>query len=514
MRSPHRPCGGGTAVLIHRSIQSQLITDLSYNNDQIECVFASIKHSGADVVIGSCYRRPDPSSAQTFTSSLAEIISRLGPRATKIIAGDFNYNLLNIENDQNCYSFLDNMLSIGLLHSISKPSRIFGESISLLDNIFISNTVAFESGLFQWDITDHYPVFTILKNLFQNFTNSEIIKFRLINERTLHNFYSSLSRCNFDNIVNHENLDSAFDNLDNILLDHLNQFCPIISKRINKKDREKPWVNSFVKRLFAIRQNKYRDYREGNLSFEEFKGYRNFVNRQNTLARKHYFTNLLNNIKHNMKKTWNVLNKIVKPNSGRSKPYVKKILLEDQIFEDDLEISNLFNQHFSTVGSKISSSFADTEHTISSNVNISNSFFFRDISPEDVSRIIIGLRNKSCGIHSYPAKILKHVNPIISPILSNLFTKCLLTSHFPSKFKIARVVPLHKGNGKEDLNNYRPISLLPLLSKILERAVYNQLYGFLKTFGLLNTNQFGFRKNRSTIMAVLNHLKYCIQKFR
>ena len=400
------------------------------------------------------------------------------------------------------------MLSIGLLQSISKPTRIFGESISLLDNIFISNTQSFESGLFQWDITDHYPVFTILKNLFQNFSHCEIIKFRLINDRTLQNFYSSLSRCNFDTILNHENLDTAFDKLDKMLLDHLNRFCPIISKRINKKDREKPWVNSFIKTLFSNRQKKLRAYREGNISFEEFKGYRNFVNRQNTLARKHYFTNLLTNIKNNMKKTWNILNKIVKPNSDRTKPYIKKILLEDQIFEDDLEISNLFNQHFSTIGSKISGAFPNTEHNISSNVNISNSFFFREISPEDVSRIIIGLKNKSCGNQSYSAKILKHINPIISPILSNLFTKCLLTSHFPNKFKIARVVPLHKGNNKDDLNNYRPISLLPLLSKILERAVYNQLYGFLESFDLLNTNQFGFRRNRSTVMAVLNHLKY------
>ena len=508
MRSSQRAYGGGAAILIHKSIQSQHISELSSNDEHIECVFASIKYCGTDVIVGSCYRRPDPSSAQTFISTLSNKISRTDPRTIKIIAGDFNYNLLNIETDQNCSSFFDSMLSMGLLHSISKPSRVFGNAMSLLDNIFVSNTLAYESGLLQWDITDHYPVFAILKDLFTNRNHTETIRFRLINEVSLDNFYESLRRCNFDNVLNDVNLDTAFDNLDTILLDHLNQFCPIITKRINSKDREKPWVNSYIKRLFVIRQNKFRTYREGTTSFDEYKGFRNFVNRQNTLARQNYFTNLLNNVKNNMKKTWSILNKIVKPNSDRSKPFIRKILLDDQIFEEDIDISNVFNKHFSSIGSNISASFPDVEHSISSNTSISNSFFFTAVSPEDVCRIINGLKNKSCGIDSYPAKVLKHIKNIISPILSNLFTKCLLSSHFPTKFKIARVIPLHKGNDKDNVNNYRPISLLPLLSKILERAVYNQVYNFLETHNLLSITQYGFRKNRSTVMAVLDHLEY------
>ena len=67
---------------------------------------------------------------------------------------------------------------------------------------------------------------------------------------------------------------------------------------------------------------------------------------------------------------------------------------------------------------------------------------------------------------------------------------------------------MHKGNSKQELNNYRPISLLSLLSKLLERVVYNQICHFLDTFNLISANQYGFRKNRSTTMAVLNHLEY------
>ena len=93
MRSSQRAYGGGAAILIHKSIHSQHISELSSNNEHIECVFASIKCCGTDVIVGSCYRRPDPSSAQTFISALSNKISRTNPRTIKIIAGDFNYNL-------------------------------------------------------------------------------------------------------------------------------------------------------------------------------------------------------------------------------------------------------------------------------------------------------------------------------------------------------------------------------------------------------------------------------------
>ena len=92
--------------------------------------------------------------------------------------------------------------------------------MTLLDNIFISNALDFDSGLFQWDISDHYPVFAIIRNFFDNSSNKSTIKYRLINDRSLENFYESLERCNFERVLNNDNLDAAFTNLDTILHDH------------------------------------------------------------------------------------------------------------------------------------------------------------------------------------------------------------------------------------------------------------------------------------------------------
>ena len=118
------------------------------------------------------------------------------------------------------------------------------------------------------------------------------------------------------------------------------------------------------------------------------------------------------------------------------------------------------------------------------------------------------MKNKSCNVETYSSTVLKYISEIISPFIANIINKSLSTGYFPSKFKVARVIPLHKGGCKDDLNNYRPISLLPLISKIFEKIVYNQLYNFLEHFDILSSAQFGFRRGKSTIQAVMDHLKF------
>ena len=122
--------------------------------------------------------------------------------------------------------------------------------------------------------------------------------------------------------------------------------------------------------------------------------------------------------------------------------------------------------------------------------------------------IIENMRNKPTNLNTYPIKIIKNARRILSPILAHLINNSLSKGCFPNSLKRARVVPLHKGGDRDDINNYRPISILPLFSKIFERIMYNQLYNFLEKYEILNPDQFGFRKNRSTIEAVLNQLEY------
>ena len=509
MRGTDKSPGGGVSIFVHKRFKSEELCGFTCNQEHIECIFVRILgSSGPNITIGTCYRKPTNSNASAFISALANMITRIDSNDLKFIAGDFNFNLFNIETDNNVSAFMDSLLSLGLINTISKPTRELGEAISLLDNIFISNSIPQVSGTIYWDISDHYPVFSIVKDMFSPGLGKETIKFRLINDFTLDNLAQSLWNHDFDNLINIENIDSALECLEDTIMYYYNVHCPIITKVITKKDREKPWINNFIKKIIKSRENYYKLFKKNRITPEFFKHYRNFVSRKILEAKKAYLSNLLSDIRKNMKKTWNFLNGLIKPNKKRNNIHIKKLLINNVSIDSDSDICNALNDHFASVGSNISESFGNVRYSTPTLNPTLNSFFFQACSPEDVNNIIKNLKTKSSNVNTYSSRVLKYIREIIAPLIANIINQSLCTGYFPSKFKTARVIPLHKGGSKEDLNNYRPISLLPLLSKIFEKVVYNQLYNYLDHFNLFNPSQFGFRRQKSTIQAVMDHLEF------
>ena len=144
----------------------------------------------------------------------------------------------------------------------------------------------------------------ISEKYFSTTNQPKIIKYRVINETSINNLRDSISKYNFAEILQTENLDFAIEKLDEILLSQFNQHCPILSKKLTRKDKEKPWINSHIKRLLTIRRNAYltRKQNPENLSFDQFKRLRNFVTGKINESKKTYFSNLFKEIKGNMKK--------------------------------------------------------------------------------------------------------------------------------------------------------------------------------------------------------------------
>ena len=147
MRPSEQPSGGGVAVFVHNRINSSELIHLSCNSGHIECVFVEISLPNKKITIGCCYRRPDTTTANPFITDLIAKITSVRRSSDVIIAGDFNFNLLQLEQDPLASLFLDSMLSIGLINTITKPTRNINSSISLLDNIYISRSIPFSSGL-------------------------------------------------------------------------------------------------------------------------------------------------------------------------------------------------------------------------------------------------------------------------------------------------------------------------------------------------------------------------------
>ena len=118
------------------------------------------------------------------------------------------------------------------------------------------------------------------------------------------------------------------------------------------------------------------------------------------------------------------------------------------------------------------------------------------------------MENKSSHIGTYSVRIVKYLSDILSPILCQIFNNSFETGHFPNFCKVARVIPLFKSGDCSSLNNFRPISILPIFSKIFEKLVYQQLYGFLMKNNFFTQEQYGFRRNFSTSDAIINMTQF------
>ena len=129
--------------------------------------------------------------------------------------------------------------------------------------------------------------------------------------------------------------------------------------------------------------------------------------------------------------------------------------------------------------------------------------FFENTSLVEIRKLIKCLDiNKATGSDGISNYLIKKTINILAPILVKLFNECMKEGIFPSALKIASIVPIHKGGPKEDPTNYRPISLLPQFGKLFEKIIEARLSNYLDKHKYITKNQYGFRKNYSTELAI------------
>ena len=195
---------------------------------------------------------------------------------------------------------------------------------------------------------------------------------------------------------------------------------------------------------------------------------------------------------------------------NKTSPCINTVKTKDGFTSSAKETANEFNNYFTSVGATLAEKFntgnvQSNVYTSSSTNDSHSSFNFDCITSVFVYNHICDFsNNKSPGIDGFNVKLLKLAAPYICHSLAYICNLSLRTSAFPANWKIAKVTPIFKAGDKSDISNYRPISVLPIISKIIERAVHNQLYSYLTSKGLLSANQSGFRANHSTTTTLLD----------
>ena len=232
---------------------------------------------------------------------------------------------------------------------------------------------------------------------------------------------------------------------------------------------------------------------------------RNKVSRKILKAKKDHNKSYFETHRNNIKKTWEGIRKIVnvkKPSDFS----ISQLNVKGKIVEDPVEITNNFNNFFANVG-------PDTEKTVPKVPNMSPTMYLKNrnqfdlivahISEEEILDIINSLSNKSTGPASIPLRLLKIVADLIVIPLCRIINISFSSGVFPDVLKVSKIIPLHKGGSTLEVNNFRPISLLSIFDKIIEKLMHKRLYDFLDEHDILYEHQFGFRKFYSTAYSLI-----------
>ena len=233
-----------------------------------------------------------------------------------------------------------------------------------------------------------------------------------------------------------------------------------------------------------------------------YKYYRNLICKLTRISRKQYYHKYFNDNLFNMRKTWEGINSLL----NRKKKHTKTIETlknpgSSTYTIDKSKISNILNEHFTSVGANLAKELQTPEKHFSEFLDLNKS----PVSPSEVKLEILSMpSNKSYGFYSCPTFLLKIACDNISDVIATIYNKSFALGLYPSKLKMAKVIPIFKADDDTDPNNYRPISLLSSFNQIFERLLYNRMKEFIDKNNILCTSQYGFRQGHSTEHAILD----------
>jgi len=529
--------GGGTLMYVSESLTYRHQTHLQA--DKFEHLWVDVKVKNQTYTINAMYRPPNESaeSHAEFLTTTEQILTRLHDYKTdnKIIMSDLNFGSCFCKFPKLPHKPLDSSApdlfqSFGYFQLLDIPTRVTHDTTSLLDLCFVHSIDHLSSHGTLPKLADHEGIFvTFHNNLTQTKLKTKTIyDYKNIDEKSLINYIKTFD---FESVVFSQPVRLQADIMTTVLTDIFSMF--VTTKQIKIKPDSVPWTNTYTRLLLRKKNRNYYIFKKIKSKFLSAEADRSLSNDDLTLLRnrmdkshmksvsasnrysfadkksKSAFFNTVNSTMNNCnisaKKKFSILTKLMKNNKISSIPQ----LIEDgQNVTDPKDKSDILNRHFS---SKAQVDRPDDHPPVLPRLDTISTLTSLNTSHIEISKFIRTMKRSSfshCGI---PAKFLFLIATPISFQLSTLFNNMFSEGFFPDIFKIAHVTAIWKGVGlKSSKLQYRPISLLPTLSKICESVIHNRLLSHFIENNIISDRQAAYMKGDST----LNQLIYLVHTIR
>lgn len=503
---------GGVGIYISNELKYINRKDLAFFIEgKVEsCFIEVINKQGKNIIMGEVYRIPN-TDPTLLTENYKTLFKKIKEEKKELIIGtDQNLDFLKLHSHFDTNKLFDLLLSNGIYPSITKPTRITHSTATLIDNIYVSDTFMnnYKSCIVEYDISDHLPCMIAIKNVLLNRNDyKQKFKIRKFNEKNIIEFKKELIKLD-QTSLNEFNCQEAYDKLTNHIQKAMNKTCPEITITVNKKQQTgQPWMTKGLKKSSNKCNKLYKQTigkRKNDVSVINYTRYRNIFNKVKIKSKIEYYNSRINLFKNNSKKLWNIYNRLLGKINNK-KETVDYIKIDNIKLFGNKEIADNFSRYFASVGVDLANKIQNSRKPYDSYLSQANnnSIFFTPTTAEEIENIVSKFQNKtSCGVDELSNQVLKKIIKAISNPLQIVFNKSISEGKVPNEMKNAIITPIHKAKSRSEISNYRPVSVLTSISKILEKIVYKRMYGFLQSNNILYESQYGFRSNMSTVDAI------------
>lgn len=424
------------------------------------------------------YRSPSNTNTEGFINSLNAHLQTLNTKSKNlVIAGDINLNIKPKYNEfpyeyKNRHNYLNMLAEHGVLPGHILPTR---EKTCLDHYMLRLNQEKFSAfvAVLHTTITDHYTIFLSISKQKIKYNINKVttkIDFDKAVESLLNANLSELLFCDNPNLLTYQLQQKLIDSMNkNTITTHIPK-----SKRIIK-----PWITPGILRCIKNRNKLQKQLRRdpfNQILKITYSRYRNYCNNLIKKIKRKYDRELLAKSTKNNKLLWKNIKLITYTNKTKKQ---NNDLLNSKSSPN--EVTEHINKYFTNIGKELAQKIQsrqkqDPSVYIRGLETHPSSFVIMDTDPEEVYRVLINLKSNSApGYDQITTKYLKHAGKEIVPIISHLANLCFAKGVFPDQLKRSIVTPVFKDGERDDISNYRPISVLPAISKILEKLINTRL---------------------------------------
>ena len=514
--------GGGVACYIRSDI-SYVQKDFFPN--VIENIFFEILlPKTSPITVSIMYRPP---SQTNFLEILNMTFEKVDVDKKEIyILGDFNINMYHnnryIVRDGNTISskFLSHDIKNyhqfctmhGLKQLIQSPTRVTCSTSTLIDHILTSApSRVSQKGVINVGVSDHQLIFCTRKiSRIKTGGDHKYLNFRSLKNYTADYYKETLKQVDFPNYENFGDVNEAYSNFFQKLMTVIDKIAPYKSKRV--KGNTQKWFDGEVLEKLNLRNKLFKKFKKSRLHIDKELYKKSKYDALKLIAPKKQacFEEKLSETIGKPKELWESLKSLGMPKRTVISNF-NAIEENDTLTYDTRSISKIFKNFFSNLAKSLLIKLPNPPDKYNlqsvlryySSFTISDYFCLSNTSEEKVLKIMTNIESsKAAGVDKLSGRFLKDGANILAKPISALCNLSISQGVFPSACKVAKLKPIFKKGKKTDPSNYRPISLLPSISKIIERVIHDQTNAFLSDEDILYNYQSGFRGNHSTNLCL------------